>query len=166
MDIIVRPRGLFYWQNETYRCALGRGGIILDKSEGDGGTPIGRFPLRQVFFRSDRLTKPKTRLPIRALEHHDGWCDDPNSTSYNTLVRLPFSYRHEILWRDDSIYDVIVQLGYNDNPVIPGKGSAIFLHVAKPGYSPTEGCVALSIEDLLYILKTAEPETQLVVSLG
>ena len=100
------------------------------------------------------------------LEHHDGWCDDPNSTSYNTLVRLPFSYRHEILWRDDSIYDVIVQLGYNDNPVIPGKGSAIFLHVAKPGYSPTEGCVALSIEDLLYILKTAEPETQLVVSLG
>ena len=164
MDIIVRPPDIFYWQNETYQCALGRGGSISEKSEGDGGTPIGRFPLRQVYFRPDRLAPPKTSLPIRALDHHDGWCDDPNSVAYNSLVKLPFSHRCEVLWRDDSIYDVIVVLGYNDNPVIPGKGSAIFLHIAKPSYSPTEGCVALSLEDLLYVLKTTTSETQLVVS--
>jgi L,D-peptidoglycan transpeptidase YkuD (ErfK/YbiS/YcfS/YnhG family) len=164
MDMIIRSPDIFYWQNKTCQCALGRGGIISTKTEGDGGTPVGRFPLRQVLFRPDRLTPPKTRLPIQALAHQSGWCDDPNSTAYNSLVKLPFSNRHEILWREDFIYDVIVVLGYNDNPVVPGKGSAIFLHVAKPGYSPTEGCVALSLEDLLYVLKSATPETQLVVS--
>mgnify|MGYP003387785193 FL=1 len=165
MDILVKPPNVFSWQGETFHCALGRGGVVPDKSEGDGGTPTGSFPLRQVFFRPDRLPPPETPLPIQALKQHDGWCDDSEANEYNTLIQKPFSRRHEQLWRDDSVYDVIVVLGYNDAPALKGKGSAIFLHVAKPNYSPTEGCVALSLDNLLHVLKTITPETRLVVSL-
>ncbi|MBT3764466.1 MAG: L,D-transpeptidase family protein [Rhodospirillaceae bacterium] len=165
MDILVKSPNVFSWQGETFRCALGRGGVVSDKSEGDGGTPTGRFALRQIFFRPDRLAPPKTILPIQALQQHDGWCDDLEADEYNTLIQKPFSKRHEDLWRDDLVYDVIVVLGYNDDPVVRGKGSAIFLHVAKPDYSPTEGCVALSLENLLHVLKTITPETRLLVSL-
>ena len=165
MDILVKPPNVFSWQGETFHCALGRGGVVPDKSEGDGGTPTGSFPLRQVFFRADRLSPPETSLPIKTLNQHDGWCDDSEADEYNTLIQKPFSNRHEYLWRDDSVYDVIVVLGYNDAPVIKGKGSAIFLHVATPDYGPTEGCVALSLKNLLHVLNTITPETRLVVSL-
>ncbi len=165
MDILVKSPNVFSWQDEAFRCALGRGGAVADKLEGDGGTPTGRFLLRQVFFRPDRLPPLETSLPIQVLHPNDGWCDDLEADEYNTLIQKPFYKQHEDLWRSDSVYDVIVVLGYNDNPVIKGKGSAIFLHVAKPDYSPTEGCVALSKDDLLYVLKTITPETQLLVSL-
>jgi L,D-peptidoglycan transpeptidase YkuD (ErfK/YbiS/YcfS/YnhG family) len=165
MDMLVKPPNVFSWQGETFHCALGRGGVVSNKSEGDGGTPTGSFPLRQVFFRADRLSPPETSLPIKTLNQHDGWCDDSEANEYNTLIQKPFSNRHEYLWRDDSVYDVIVVLGYNDAPVIKGKGSAIFLHVATPDYGPTEGCVALSLKNLLHVLNTITPETRLVVSL-
>ena len=165
MDILVKSPNVFSWQGETFRCALGRGGVVADKSEGDGATPTGRFPLRRVFYRFDRLPIPETSLPTQGLRQHDGWCDDVDANEYNTLIQKPFSERHEHLWRDDLVYDVIVVLGYNDAPVTKGKGSAIFLHVAKPDYCPTEGCVALSFENLMYVLKTITPETRLVVSL-
>jgi len=140
------------WTGHGVKCALGRNGIVADKSEGDGGTPTGVLPLRQVFYRADRLDPPNTPLPLVRLEPDDGWCDDPADYAYNTHVKLPYPASCEELWRDDHLYDVIVVLGYNDDPVVTGRGSAIFLHVACSSFRPTEGCVALVLEDLLNLL--------------
>lgn len=123
------------------------------KQEGDGASPAGRWAARRVFFRPDRVAAPETGLPVIALRPEDGWCDDPREASYNRLIPLPCCGSHERLWRDDSVYDLIVELGFNDDPPIPGQGSAIFLHIARPGYIPTEGCIALAEADLLEVLK-------------
>ena len=120
--------------------------------------------MRQVFWRADRLPRPETALPVDALIPEAGWCDDPRSPLYNLPVLLPFQMSHEKLWRDDSVYDLIVVLGYNDAPPIPGKGSAIFLHLARPDYSPTEGCVACAQDDLLALLKAARPGDALEIA--
>jgi len=153
MEINVWAPGTLSWKGKSFRCAIGRGGIAANKMEGDGATPVGALPLRQVFYRPDRLGAPETGLAVRALEPDDGWCDEPRHSAYNRLIKTPFNAGHERLWRDDGIYDVIVVLGYNDDPVASGKGSAIFLHVAKQGYEPTQGCVALTQADLLALLK-------------
>ncbi len=136
----------------TYRAALGRGGVRADKQEGDGATPAALLPLRRVFYRADRVAKPRTPLPVEPLARSDGWCDDASHRAYNTRVTLPFEARHETLWRDDLLYDVCVVLGWNDSPVVRGRGSAIFLHLARPDHAPTEGCVALALPDLLAVL--------------
>lgn len=146
-----------------YRCAIGKGGIIRDKHEGDGGTPVGAWFLRRVVFRPDRVYVPQTELPMAPIAPDDGWCDDPVFPEYNRPVKLPFEGSHERMWRDDNLYDVVVILGHNDDPPVPGKGSAIFMHVAREGYKPTEGCVALALPDLLQILKHATPGDRLVV---
>lgn len=153
MDALVTLDGTLLWGGARYRCALGRGGLVEDKREGDGATPIGRFALRRVMYRPDRMASPETRLPVSALAPTDGWCDDPDDPEYNRHVRLPHPARCETLWRQDGIYDLIVTIGHNDNPTIPGHGSAIFIHIARPGYGPTEGCVALSRADLLGLLR-------------
>ena len=140
------------WNTQAVPCAVGRSGVAADKREGDGATPAGCFALRRVLYRADRLEAPDTALPRGPIGRDYGWCDDPASGEYNRLVRLPFEASAERLWRDDGIYDVIVVLGHNDQPPRPGKGSAIFLHVARPGYGPTEGCVALALGDLLRLL--------------
>jgi L,D-peptidoglycan transpeptidase YkuD (ErfK/YbiS/YcfS/YnhG family) len=126
---------------------LGRGGIVVDKREGDGGTPVGRFPLRRLLYRPDRESAIATGLPILPAAH------------YNRLVRLPFGSRHERLWREDGLYDLVIELGYNDAPPVPGRGSAIFLHLARPDRTPTEGCVALARDDLLAALVAVGPES-------
>lgn len=168
MEILVTDRRQVSWfrpdgQPAFAPCALGRGGMAEKSGEGDGITPLGRFPLRRVFFRPDRLEKPATGLRVLALEKHQGWCDDPADPAYNTLISRPYPGRHEILWRDDALYDVIVELGYNDQPVVAGKGSAIFLHIAKPDYGPTEGCIALNRADLLHLLADCNGKDFLVV---
>ncbi len=163
MDIEVISSDRVLWHGDDYRCAVGRGGIGVKRGEGDGVTPIGRFPLRRVFFRPDRLEPPDTRLSVRPLNADDGWCDDATDRSYNRLVQRPFPSRHERLWRDDDVYNLVVEVGYNDSPPIPGLGSAIFMHVARPDFSPTEGCVALAATDLLKILSECDDETQLLV---
>ena len=146
------------------RCAIGKGGIRHDKHEGDGATPVGRFPLRRVFFRSDRLSTPDgchDAIPIRP-DH--GWSDDPaDPASYNRLVTLPYSGSHERLMRDDAVYDIVVELGYNDDPPVPGRGSAIFMHVARDDYSGTEGCVALALPDLRALLAKTGGKAEVVV---
>ena len=144
------------WGHSRVRCALGRTGIVANKQEGDGGTPAGRHPLRVVYFRDDRVAAPVTRLPVVALSGEDGWCDDPKDRAYNQPVKLPYRARCERLWRDDHLYDVVVVLGYNDDPIVAGRGSAIFLHVAREAYAPTEGCIALALNDLLNLLGSAE----------
>ena len=170
MDLIVSRdpdrtwRAVFGAQN--WRCAIGPAGVTTDKCEGDGATPFGCFPLRRVLYRPDRLTPPDTLLPVKPLIPEDGWCDDPGDTAYNTQVRLPYAASHERLWRDDGVYDAIVILGHNDDPPRPGAGSAIFLHVARDDYAPTQGCVALALPDLLTVLREAGPETRVCVGTG
>jgi len=165
-DIVVAPDAEGWsaaFAGRRFRCAIGRGGVTGDKREGDGATPLGRWPLRRVLFRPDRLPPPETRLPIAPLSPDDGWCDDPADDSYNRPVRLPHPARHETLWRDDGLYDVVVVLGHNDDPPVKGRGSAIFLHVARTGYASTEGCVALARDDLLRVLRDATESTALRV---
>jgi L,D-peptidoglycan transpeptidase YkuD (ErfK/YbiS/YcfS/YnhG family) len=151
------------WGATDFRCALGGNGVRRQKREGDLTTPAGSWPLRQVLYRADRVRRPVTRLPVRRLEPFDGWSDDPADPEYNRLVKLPRPARAERLWRNDHLYDLIVPVGYNDEPVVPGLGSAVFIHVARPTFSPTAGCVAFAIEDLLTILSTATTQTRLVV---
>ena len=134
------------------RSAIGRAGLTAHKQEGDGATPLGLLPLRRVLYRADRLARPRAPVPVEPIAPEDGWCDDPQHRSYNTAVRLPHDGRHEELWRRDGLYDVIGVLGWNDQPVARGRGSAIFLHVARADYAPTEGCVALALADLLTVL--------------
>lgn len=162
-DILVTPDGILQFGGLRFRCALGKGGVRpeADKREGDGATPLGRYPIRQVLYRPDRLAAPETRLPLQVLTPQDGWCDDPADTAYNRFVTLPYAGSHEKLWREDHVYDVIAVLGHNDDPPVPGLGSAIFLHVARPDYSGTEGCVALALPDLLALLAVIKPTTHL-----
>lgn len=167
MDIIVAADATAHWQGRCVRCALGRGGITADKREGDGATPAGRFVLREVFYRPDRLRPPPgCRLPVAAIDPGLGWCDDPADVAYNRPVRLPFAASHEQLWREDGLYDLLAVVGYNDDPVIPGRGSAIFLHVARPDYAPTEGCVALALGDLTALLDRCQPGDVLAIAGG
>ncbi len=139
----------------TTPCRIGRtGGIAADaKREGDGHTPLGNFALREVLLRPDRgLAAPETALPWRWLDPADGWSDDPADPAYNTRVRHPHGFSAEHLWRDDGLYDVIVPIGWNDAPVVPGRGSAIFLHCTAPGHPVTAGCVAVDRDALVALL--------------
>jgi L,D-peptidoglycan transpeptidase YkuD (ErfK/YbiS/YcfS/YnhG family) len=145
------------------RCTLGRAGIRADKQEGDGATPAGSWPLRRVFYRADRVRLPATGLPVDSLMENDGWCDDPGDPAYNRPVRLPYPASAEQMWRADRLYDMVVVLGYNDDPVISGRGSAIFMHLADPDGRPTAGCIGLALSDLTAILPRCGPGTRLIV---
>jgi L,D-peptidoglycan transpeptidase YkuD (ErfK/YbiS/YcfS/YnhG family) len=157
--------GALRWPGREVRCALGRSGVTPadSKREGDGASPLGVWPMRQVLWRPDRIAAPATRLPTVALIPEAGWCDDPADPFYNRPVLLPYPASHEKLWREDHVYDVIVELGYNDGPIVAGRGSAIFLHVARPDYSPTEGCIACAVDDLLALLAEAKPGDALAI---
>jgi L,D-peptidoglycan transpeptidase YkuD (ErfK/YbiS/YcfS/YnhG family) len=146
------------------RAALGRSGIRASKREGDGATPLGRFRVREVLYRADRGRRPRTRLPVRAIEAQDGWCEDPHDRNYNRPVRLPYTASTESMKREDHLYDLVVVLGYNDHPRVKGRGSAIFMHLARPGYRPTEGCVALARCDLERVLALLGPGDEIVVT--
>ena len=163
--MVVHPEGpgvwVLEWRGKQYRCAVGRNGIAKEgeKREGDGKTPCGTFLLRRLYFRVDKVNQERLPISLRptALTRSDGWCDEPGDPNYNRFVQLPYPARHEDLWRDkDALYDLIIPLGYNDDPVLPGLGSAIFLHVARAQYAPTAGCVTLSERDLMAILPTVE----------
>ncbi len=152
-DLIVRD-GFLIQGRQRYRCAIGRNGLTDNPMEGDHATPIGLHPLRRVLYRPDRIEQPITVLPVTTLTPSDGWSDDPKDIeNYNQFVEIPHSYSHERLWREEHVYDLIVVVGFNDDPVVLGRGSAIFMHIARKGYTPTEGCVALAKNDLLEVLK-------------
>lgn len=145
------------WGAGKRRAAIGPGGIAIKGGEGDGITPRGVYPVREIFYRADRIARPDTVLPLRAIAKDDGWCDAPGDPNYNRLVKLPYPASAEQMWRDDHLYDLVAVLGYNDDPVVVGKGSAIFLHLAKPDYAHTHGCVALNYDDALAALKQLRP---------
>jgi L,D-peptidoglycan transpeptidase YkuD (ErfK/YbiS/YcfS/YnhG family) len=162
MNLILQDNTLSFG-NLAFPFAIGAGGIKLDKVEGDMATPVGEFPFRRVFYRADRIPAPLTRLPIKPTEPHDGWCDDIQDPFYNQHVQLPYKGRHEQLWREDHVYDLILVVGHNDNPVIKGNGSAVFIHLCRPDLTPTHGCVALSQENLLQVLADCSLQSCLVV---
>lgn len=146
-------RGMLALGDMRFPCALGRAGCRVRKREGDGATPVGRWHLRAVLYRPDRVQCPRTHLPVRVIRQCDGWCDAPGDRNYNRPVRHPYPASAERLWRVDGLYDIVVVLDYNDRPCVRGRGSAIFMHVAKPGYAPTEGCIALARAHLLRLLE-------------
>ena len=141
------------------RCALGRTGVTAArlKREGDLASPAGVWPIRRVLYRPDRGSAPTTALPVGALAPDDGWCDDPDDPAYNRPIKLPHRASFEKMWRDDGLYDLVVVLGHNDDPPKPHMGSCIFLHLARPGYASTEGCVAVTRADLEELLAAARP---------
>ncbi len=151
-EAVVRADGRLTFRGETYRCALGRGGIRADKQEGDGATPVGLLPLRRLLYRADKVAIPRTIVPREPIAPSDGWCDDPRHRDYNKQITLPHDARHEELWRRDDLYDLVGVLGWNDAPVVRDRGSAIFLHVARADFAATEGCVALQRPDLQRLL--------------
>ena len=164
MQAVVHPDGRLVLHGLVFRAALGRGGVRRDKQEGDGATPAGVLPLRRVLYRADRGRAPECAVPVEPIAPTDGWCDDVKEHDYNRMIRLPHGGHYEELWRTDAVYDVIGVLGWNDAPVQARCGSAIFLHVARPDYAPTEGCVALALGDLRQVL--AAGLTEIVVLAG
>lgn len=154
-----------FFAGKVYKCAFGKNGFSANKKEGDGCTPLGVFLLRECWYRADKIGIPKTSLPLKIISENDGWCDDVASLEYNQhIIIAGGSPRHEKLWRDDGVYDLIIPLGYNDEPIITGKGSAIFMHIAKPDYSGTEGCIALALPDLLEIISQVSTDCNIEIS--
>lgn len=159
IEVISANQLLF--DGKTYTCAIGEHGFTTIPKEGAKKTPLGNYPLRECWYRADRLAVPVTGLPLKKIQQDDGWCDAPEHPDYNHHVKLPFAASHEVLWRDDHTYDIIVPIGFNDTDIVPGKGSAIFFHLAKPGYTPTLGCVAVELHDMLEILAKVDEHTRI-----
>jgi len=155
--------GTLSWPGGSACAACGKGGVRQDKREGDHASPAGTFPLVRAFYRPDRLAAPQTALPLAALKPEDGWVDDPADPRYNTLVALPYAASHEELWCEDGLYDLIVVIGYNTAPIVPGKGSAIFLHVARSDFPGTEGCIAVAREVLAPLMGLLGPGSTVTI---
>jgi L,D-peptidoglycan transpeptidase YkuD (ErfK/YbiS/YcfS/YnhG family) len=182
IDIVVRSlnrkatHGWLTLGSLRFPCALGRSGRLHRKTEGDGGTPIGIWQLRQVHYRADfrptdhfprRLVRPRVGQPgltLRAIRPDDGWCDARGNRNYNRAVKRPYPASSETLWRDDRLYDLVVVLDHNQRPRVQGGGSAIFMHVARPGFTPTEGCVALRADHLRRVLASLRRGTRLRIT--
>ena len=160
---LVYEAGCLTWPGGSARAACGRGGVRLDKREGDGGSPEGTYPLVEAYYRPDRIAPPATGLPVTALRPEHGWCDDPDDPRYNRPVTLPCDARHELMWREDGLYDLVVVIGYNTDPPVPRRGSAIFLHVARPDFTPTEGCIAVERSVLAGLLVRLGPGSTIAI---
>ena len=162
MHILINKKYLTYNQYKV-KCAVGKRGVNLKKKEGDFITPIGLYKIKYILYRKDRIKKISSKLRKITIKRNMGWCDDPKSKQYNKLVNLPFSYGCERLFKKENIYDIILVLNYNMNPVKKNKGSAIFVHIAKKNYEKTQGCVAVKKLDLLKILKKIKVKTKVKI---
>jgi L,D-peptidoglycan transpeptidase YkuD (ErfK/YbiS/YcfS/YnhG family) len=149
-------------------CVLGKGGVrpAAEKREGDGATPLGTWKMRRLLYRPDKGPIPRTGLPSQATAPDDGWCDAPGDPAYNRPVKLPYAASHELMWRVDDVYDLVVVLAHNDDPVVPGMGSAIFMHLMQPDRRPTAGCVALTRADMEAVLALAGPGSAVEIRVG
>jgi L,D-peptidoglycan transpeptidase YkuD (ErfK/YbiS/YcfS/YnhG family) len=167
--ILVRPaagnpqRGWLTVEGRTVPVALGRGGIKADKREGDGGTPKGMFRPLQLWWRADRHPRPQTALPVRTIRPEDAWCENPHSRRYNQPVRLKRGQDGDRLRRDDHLYDFIIEIDHNTAPRVTGRGSAVFLHLARPDFSPTAGCVSMTKSAMLRLLERIGPQTRIMI---
>lgn len=156
-----KTRGIVCLGSRIFPCALGRSGTALLKREGDGTTPLGTFTFRRALFRADRIARPRSGLPLTPIAPSDGWCDAPADPNYNRPISHPYPASAEHLWREDGLYDIVVVLSHNDRPRIRNRGSAVFLHLAREGFTPTAGCVALRRADLVQLLPHLTPRTRL-----
>ena len=161
--IIVKKSGYLKYKNFKFRCALGKAGIKEKKFEGDNITPRGTYRIIKVFYRSDRIKNLTTRITKIKIKENMGWCDDFKSKDYNKLIKIPFKYSYEKLFRTDHIYDVVILINYNYKPIIRNKGSAIFLHIAKKNYQKTAGCIALKKKHLLKILSNIKKNEKIKI---
>ena len=165
----VRPRpgqhdkGLLLADGRTMPCALGRSGIGIKRGEGDGITPWGRFRLLFALIRRDKIKGCNTRLLNHSISPQDGWCDAPGDRNYNLPVPLPYPASHEKLWRGDDLYDIAIVMDFNFSTRMQIGGSAIFFHIARPNYSPTEGCVAISRTDMLWLLPRLDAHSVMTI---
>jgi len=159
--IKVSRSGFLTLNRVKYKCSFGKNGFTKNKYEGDLKTPIGVFKFLDCYYRSDRTLKPITKLPCIKIKKNMGWCDDPRSKHYNKLIKLPFKHRYEKLMRKDHLYDILITINYNTNPIKKNLGSAIFIHVANSEYKPTKGCIGLKKKDLLLLLKEIDNNTKI-----
>ena len=162
MHILINKNYLTYNKLKV-KCAIGKKGIGYKRKEGDLITPLGEFNIKYILYRKDRV-KVSSKLKKKVIKKNMGWCDDPKSSHYNKLVKLPFDYKHEKLFRKDNIYDIILVLNYNMKPVIKNKGSAIFIHVAKNNFKKTEGCIAIKKRNLIKLIKEINQNTKVKIS--
>jgi L,D-peptidoglycan transpeptidase YkuD (ErfK/YbiS/YcfS/YnhG family) len=158
-----RRRGWLMAGASVVPVALGRGGIKANKREGDGATPRGRFGLKQVWWRTDRGVRPQTFLPSRRIAREDAWCENPADRRYNRAIRLSPGQAGDRLWRQDGLYDLVIELDHNTRPRVAGRGSAVFVHVARPGLKPTAGCVALDGAALRRLLRHLSQRTRIEI---
>ena len=161
--IIVKNSGYLKYKNLKFRCALGKAGIKKKKLEGDNITPRGIFKITKIYYRADRIKNIQTSLKKIKIKKNVGWCDDPNSNFYNKEITLPTKFSHEKLYRKDNLYDLIVALDYNMQPIKKNKGSAIFIHIANKFYKKTKGCIALKKEDLIKMLSQIKRTTKIKI---
>jgi L,D-peptidoglycan transpeptidase YkuD (ErfK/YbiS/YcfS/YnhG family) len=161
--IIIKKSGYLEYKNLKFRCALGKAGIKKKKKEGDNITPEGTFKIIKVYFRPDKIKNFVTSIKKKKIKKNIGWCDDPVSNSYNKEIKLPSRFSHEKLYRKDNLYDLILVLNYNINPIIKNKGSAIFIHITRKNYEPTAGCIALKKRDLVELLKNIKRNTKIKI---
>ncbi len=152
MNVVVKGSEVSFNNDTFFNCVFGKNGFTSGKVEGDEKTPLGLFAIEKIYFRSDRVQSFVSIYNLIPINKDDGWCDDVNSEYYNQFIKLPFGESHEELWREDELYDIIVVLDYNTNPVTKGKGSAIFMHVAKENMQYTKGCIAMKKQDLIALL--------------
>ena len=161
MHILINKNYLTYNKLKV-KCAIGKKGIGYKRKEGDLITPIGQFKIKYVLYRKDRV-QISTKLRKKVIKKNMGWCDDSKSKQYNKLIKLPFAYKHEKLFKKENIYDIILILSYNMNPIKKNKGSAIFIHIAKNNFKKTEGCIAIKKQHLLKIIKEVKPTTKVKI---
>ena len=164
MLLMVKNNHLFF-NDRKLQCAIGRNGLTKNKKEGDLHTPIGSFHINKIYYRADKLGKIKFILEDSIITKNDGWCDDQDSKFYNQHIKFPFNGSAEHLYREDCIYDIVCVLNYNTSPIIPGKGSAIFLHIARPDFAGTEGCIAIEREALLEIATNLTHESTIDIEI-
>jgi len=164
MHILIKNKFLTF-KNYKVKCALGKRGIGSKKQEGDHITPVGLFKIKYLLYRKDRIKKIKTRLKKIIIRKTMGWCNDPESKKYNKLIKLPSKSSYEKLYKKNNVYDIILVLDYNMYPTMKGKGSAIFIHIAKKNYKKTEGCIAIKKLDLLKIIKEIRNNTRVKISI-
>ena len=163
MHIQIKKKFLSY-NNYKVKCAIGKRGINIKRKEGDLITPKGSFKVKRVFYRKDRIKKLFIKIKKTVIKKNMGWCDDPRSRNYNQLIRYPFSFKSEKLFRSDNIYDIILVLNFNMNPIKKNKGSAIFIHVAKKKYLSTKGCVAISKIELKKLIKLLSYNSKIIIA--
>ena len=162
--IIINKYGYLKYKDLKFKCALGKSGVSKKKIEGDNITPQGIYKIIKIYYRKDRIKKISSKFKLIKIKKNIGWCDDPKSNKYNQLINLPSDFNHEKFYRRDSVYDLILVLNYNMNPIVKGKGSGIFIHISKKNYKKTAGCIALKKSHLIQLVKKIERRTKLIIN--